>query len=92
MRAELAEKTLPRWFTRLETRLKGLEPDPWIIGSEVSVADLTVWRFAEWMSGDILDGIPSTILDPYPTVCAVRDHVRNCELIRAYERSNEEAS
>lgn len=87
MRAELAAHTLPKWLSRIEGRLVSLSPNPWLIGAKMTIADLALWRFGAWLSGGILDGIPNTILDPYPTLRTLGERVAQGDIVQAYERA-----
>jgi len=36
----------------------------------MTIADLAIWRLLGWLRGGILDGIPMTIVDPFPLLHA----------------------
>ena len=63
LRTELGTETLPRWLGFLEARLKLNAPSDYFVGDSMTVADLAVWRLMDWLTGGILDGIPSTLAD-----------------------------
>ena len=48
----------------LETVLKqnGATPVPYVAGTQLSVADLALWRAVGWISSGVLDGIPPTYI------------------------------
>ena len=72
MRHELATVELPLWLDRLQERMQGNDR---FTSNELSIADLVVWRFLGWISGGILDGIPTTILDSHPKLTALYERV-----------------
>ena len=41
----------------------------------MSIADLGVWRVMGWLSTGIIEGISSDILEPFPNVIGVCQHV-----------------
>jgi prostaglandin-H2 D-isomerase / glutathione transferase len=64
-RAVLAEETLPLWLGFLE-RLLNKSDSHFFVGSALTMADLAVWRGMGWLTGGIIDGIPSTLLNDFP--------------------------
>ena len=55
--------------------------DKWVIGNQIGLADIAVWRLMGWLSGGILDGIPETILDPFPRIKRLCIAVDSHELV-----------
>ena len=64
-RALLANETLPVWIGFLE-RLLNESGTGFFVGNNLTMADLAVWRTMGWLTGGILDGIPSNLLDGSP--------------------------
>jgi len=70
-RVTLGEETLPKMFGMLETliennhKIDGTD-SPFCIGSTMTVADLAVWRVMSWLTSGVLDGIPTTVAEPFP--------------------------
>ncbi len=73
MRNELSETILPRWLGFLEKLLEDNGDKGFFVGSSISVADLAVWRLCGWISGGIIDGIPTNLLEGFPLLS---DHQR----------------
>ena len=83
-REKLATKTLPLWLAQLEKRLISDNPGPFFTGAVMSVGDLAIWRLLSWLAGGILDGIPTTLLDPYPALCQHLETVGQREDVRTW--------
>ena len=77
MRRELAETVLPNWLCFLETLLDDNGKTGYFVGDSLTVADLAAWRLCGWISGGVIDGIPETILDPFPLLNAHQNHISN---------------
>ena len=56
----------------------------WFVGDSVTIADLKAHHFLNWLSGGILDGIPTTCLDAYPTLKAVIAKVEDLPQVVAF--------
>lgn len=79
MRKELAEETLPFWAGCFEKLLVNNGSTGFIVGNELTVADLKLYWIVDWLSCGMLDGIPTTLFDAYPTIVSWR---RNIEAVR----------
>ena len=75
MRAELGATILPGWLALLERRLADNDSADVFVGDEVSVADLAIWRLLGWLTGGILDGIPTDLLAPHQRLQAHLAHI-----------------
>lgn len=75
LRQELGDKTLPHWFGLLEKRAQLNGSSPFLVGEQLTVADLVIWRLLEWLCSGMLDGIPTTLLRPFPKLSAHQDFV-----------------
>jgi len=76
MRQTLATETLPKCLKILDGRLTSMGGNgSYFVGDSLTIADLTVYTTLGWVSGGVLDGIPTTILDPYPSLKAFMDHI-----------------
>ena len=76
LRRRLAEEIFPRWLGFLEKRLTTNAPSPYFVGDQPSVADLAIWRILGWLTGGILDGIPTDLLEPRGAASPLRAHRR----------------
>ena len=84
LRELLAQETLPHWLGLIEARLVSFGVGPYILGEMLSVADLALWRFIDWLSSGILDGIPTTLLTPHIRLRALKDAVEGRDDVQAY--------
>ena len=83
MRAEIGEKKLPKWLGRLE-RLLDKDESPYAVGGKMTLADLTLWRLTAWLNGGILDGLPTTCVEPYTKMQAHFEMMESQPKIRAW--------
>jgi len=51
----------------------------------LTVADLAVWRLMGWLTGNIIDHIPSDIISSYPRLKSIYENVEANEKIVAYK-------
>ena len=65
-RAELSQAELPRKLKMLERCID--DSNDWIVGTDISIADLATWRLMGWLSSGTLDGIPTDLLKPFPNI------------------------
>ena len=84
LRAELGSTTLPHWLELLEQRLHANDGSDFFVGSEMTMADLIIWRLLGWLSGGILDGIPTTLLEPFPLLAAHQSKIGDQPKIQAW--------
>ena len=68
-RETLASDDLPRKLQMLEKCI-GSESG-WVVGPQLGLADLAIWRMMGWLSSGIVDGIPATLLGAFPKTAAV---------------------
>lgn len=54
---------------------------------QLSIGDIAISRTMTWLKSGVLDGIPSTIVDDYPLLCALRERVMSEPKIVAYVES-----
>ena len=65
----------------LKTKLKMLEDNlsdsgAWSVGSNMSIADLALWRNMGWLVSGTIDGIPKDVLNEFPkikSICSLVD-------------------
>ena len=77
MRKELSETILPRWLGFLEKLLEDNRDTGFFVGSSISVADLAVWRLCAWISGGIIDGISTNLLEGFPLLSVHQSEISN---------------
>ena len=75
MRRAIAEETLPRWGGFLERLLVANGRTGFAVGKDLTVADLKLHWIVDKLTNGTLDGIPTTVLDGFPTLAAWRKNV-----------------
>lgn len=70
MRKQLAEETLPFWAGCIEQLLLVNGRTGFIVGNNLTVADLKLYWIIDWLTSGILDGIPTNLIDGFENVLA----------------------
>ena len=73
-REKLVEGELKRKLKMLENNLS--DSGSWSVSSNMSIADLALWRNMGWLVSGTIDGIPKNILNKFPkikSVCSLVD-------------------
>ncbi len=83
-RQKLGAKVLPKWLGFLESRLNQNHSSDYFVGDHLSVADLAIWRILGWLTGGILDGIPTNLLEAHPHLKAHYDRIGDLEGVRSW--------
>ena len=82
-RKELVQGALNKKLSMLERCIP--EASEWIVGPQITIADVAIWRLLGWLTSGILDGLPTDILKGCPKirrVClAVDAHPKVCEWV-----------
>ena len=79
----LATRHLPKWFLFLEDLLKQNTESIYFVGSDLTIADLAIWRLLGWLKSGMLDGVPTTILDNYENLNKLREQIyKNPKVIK----------
>ncbi|CAB1115929.1 unnamed protein product [Ectocarpus sp. CCAP 1310/34] len=73
MRADLAANFIPKWLSNMEKQLSST--DGTFFFDKMTVADIMIACRLHPMRNGVLDGIPTTIADSYPSLCAMCDAV-----------------
>jgi glutathione S-transferase len=76
IRKDMAENILPQNFARFEKLIKDNGNTGFLVGNSLTIADLKLLHSVDKLTDGSLDGIPTTVADPYPTLKAWRDNVR----------------
>ena len=71
----LANKHLPKWFQFLENLLKQNTKSVYFVESDITIADLAIWRLLGWLKSGMLDGVPTNILDNYENLNKLREEI-----------------
>ena len=65
-RKNLASGELKRKLGILEDNIS--ESDPWVTGSEITIADIAIWRIMGWMVSGTVDGFSKNLLEEFPNI------------------------
>jgi len=57
---------------------------PFALGAACTVADLHLYATTSMLTSGTYDGVPPTILEPFPNICAVRKAVRSMDVVKAW--------
>ncbi|PPR79890.1 MAG: hypothetical protein CFH01_00099 [Alphaproteobacteria bacterium MarineAlpha2_Bin1] len=81
-RVELYKNELSRKFSMLEKCIK--KDNTWLVSSNITIADIAIWRLMGWLSSGELDGVPNDILSNYPKIRDICINVDNHTKIKAW--------
>ena len=65
-RRDLATGPLKRKLSMLEKNIS--DDSEWLVTSNISIADVAIWRLLGWLSSGILDGMPTDLLSGFPKI------------------------
>ena len=86
----LAEGELKRKLDMLEDNISASQT--WIVGKEMTIADIAIWRGIGWLASDLVAGIPQPYFVNYPKITKIFKNVDNhpkiCEWVRKTYPSN----
>jgi glutathione S-transferase len=88
MRKVLAEETLPFWMGCLERLLVANGSTGFIVGKNLTIADLKLYWIIDWLTMGILDGIPKNLLDGFKNVVNWRKNITAVREARLAETSD----
>jgi glutathione S-transferase len=80
-REEIAETALPAWCASTE---KQIGDGPFFAGERPHVVDLKLFMIVRWLTGGVIDHIPTTIAASYPKLMRVHDAVRDHAGVKAW--------
>jgi glutathione S-transferase len=87
-REALVAGPLAQWLGRLDRAAgRAFERSgqgPWLFGEQLTIADLALWGILKWLKSGSLDGVPATIVDPYPHLTTVFERVSAHEGVSAW--------
>jgi len=75
MRKVLAEETLPFWMGCLDRALAANGSTGFMVGNDLTIADLKLYWIIDWLTMGILDGIPETLIDRFENVVNWRNNI-----------------
>lgn len=83
IRKRWMEKEMPKYLGFLESALKS-STSGWLVGGALTIADLSAFVDLSWIGGGILDGIPTSVLDDYPSCVALMEKVQSVEKVKEW--------
>ena len=66
VRRDLSKGPIKRKLSMLEKNI--INNSEWLVTSNISVADVAIWRLLGWLSSGILDGMPTDLLSSFPKI------------------------
>ena len=89
-RRMLSEGELKRKLEMLEDNISVNQT--WMVGKEMTIADIAIWRGIGWLASDLVAGIPQPYFVDYPKITKIFKNVDNhpkiCEWVRKTYPSN----
>ena len=86
----LAEGELKRKLDMLEDNISANQT--WVVGKEMTIADIAIWRGIGWLASDLVAGMPQPYFVNYSKITRVFKNVDNhpiiCEWVRKTYPSN----
>ena len=77
MRKEMAEVTIPANFARFEKLIRDNGSTGFLVGDSLTIADLKLLHAVDKLIDGSLDGIPTSIIDPFAVLKQWRDNLRS---------------
>jgi glutathione S-transferase len=68
-RQELCKGELARKLGMLDKNIR--DESDWVLGFDLGLADIAIWRLMGWLSCGILDGIPTDLIKGFPRITRV---------------------
>jgi glutathione S-transferase len=68
-RQELYKEELARKLEMLDKNIR--DESDWVLGFDLGLADIAIWRLMGWLSCGILDGIPTDLIKGFPRISRV---------------------
>ena len=89
-RRMLSEGELKRKLEMLEDNISANQT--WMVGKEMTIADIAIWRGIGWLASDLVAGIPQPYFVDYPKITKIFKNVDNhpkiCEWVLKTYPSN----
>ncbi len=76
MREDMATNSIPTYFARFEKLIHENGDTGFLVGDSLTIADLRLLHSVDKLTDGSLDGIPTSVIDPFPTLKAWRENVR----------------
>ena len=62
------------------------EGQNWMVGKEMTIADIAIWRGIGWLASDLVEGIPQPYFVKYPKITKIFKNVDNHSKISEWVR------
>eukprot|EP00978_Attheya_sp_CCMP212_P037326 scaffold174999_cov52-Attheya_sp.AAC.4 len=83
IRGRWLKTDMPKYLGEIESVLKA-STSGWLVGETVTIADIRLFVGLNWISGGILDGIPTSVVDGYPCCIALMEKVKSIDKIKEW--------
>lgn len=83
LRKRWMEKTLPLYLGFVEKKIAA-NSSGWVVGNNLSIADLAIYCDLTWISSGVLDGIPTNVLDPFPACVKLMEKVKSHDGVKKW--------
>jgi glutathione S-transferase len=83
IRKRWLDKALPCYLGFIEKKISE-NSSGWVVGESISIADLALYCELNWISGGVLDGIPTNVLDSYPACTQLMQKVKSHEGVKKW--------
>ena len=87
MRREVGATALPQWLGYYEALL-AKSGGPFFGGRELSVADLAISGMCGWFTSGVLDGISTTLVEPFPQLRKMLEEVASHPKVAAFTKKH----
>jgi len=84
----LVDETFPHSFSALEKVLERNGSSPFVLGKDISIADLKLSVFLEGLRSGMIAGIPKDMVDKYPKLAGVRDGVASHPKVQEWKKAH----
>jgi len=88
IRKRWLENDFSKFMSYFEKSLKDNESG-YLVGDSVTIADLKLFTMCSWFSSGVLDGVPNTVLDDYPSVKALMDKIKDLEGVKKWTNNHQ---
>ncbi|HWE45290.1 MAG TPA: glutathione S-transferase [Caulobacteraceae bacterium] len=75
LRKDMAENTIPANFARFEKLIRDNGSTGFLVGDSLTIADLKLLHSVNKLTDGSLDGIPPSVIEPFPALKQWRDNV-----------------
>ena len=69
LRQEMCSGALGKKLQKLDKNIA--DDSDWVLGQNMGLPDIALWRLMGWLTSGMLDGIPTNLLTKYPKVSRV---------------------